>query len=338
MNSISPLVSICIPSFNGEHLISRALESCINQTYKNIEVVVVDDASTDNTIEIVKDYAKRDSRIKFFQNKTNIGLADNFLKTYKAASGEFIQHLNQDDWLDNNYIEGKITIFNKYPDVAFVSSADTSYELNSAGNPILIRGIVHKPGFYSADYVFKNFYKKNGLINLFCMARKSDMINNFMTIIPNKYGYGSFYKKGVVIDSLVFLNILSHYKNMYYTDRTFYNGLSHPLNASKFFGLKKDSISDSIKFSHITRVGFEYFYASKAKKYLFGYRVFTGADMMTTVFFDIIFRRAKNFSFKALADFFHQDYSAVEKMVIVLRLPFYMLKRGFKRVIRHIKE
>ena len=63
-----PLVSICIPTYNGARLVHRALDSCLAQTYKNIEVVVVDDASSDDTWVVLQEYGKKSEKIKIYKN------------------------------------------------------------------------------------------------------------------------------------------------------------------------------------------------------------------------------------------------------------------------------
>ena len=68
----SPKVSILIPVYNRAKIISETLNSAVNQTYKNIEVIVVDNKSTDNTFEIVKEFAKSHSNVKVYQNEENI--------------------------------------------------------------------------------------------------------------------------------------------------------------------------------------------------------------------------------------------------------------------------
>ncbi|WP_243832725.1 MULTISPECIES: glycosyltransferase family 2 protein [unclassified Campylobacter] len=67
-------ISIIIPTYNVEKYIARALESCINQTFKDIEIIVVDDCGNDKSIEIAKEYAKKDTRIKIVYNEENLGL------------------------------------------------------------------------------------------------------------------------------------------------------------------------------------------------------------------------------------------------------------------------
>ena len=91
------LVSIAMASYNGAKYIEEQLNSIINQTYKNIEVVVVDDVSSDNTIEIVKKYQERYSFIKLFENKKNLGVTKTFEAAINNCNGVFIALCDQDD-------------------------------------------------------------------------------------------------------------------------------------------------------------------------------------------------------------------------------------------------
>ncbi|WP_337209569.1 MULTISPECIES: glycosyltransferase family 2 protein [Campylobacter] len=68
-----PKISIILPTYNVEPYIERALQSCINQTFKDIEIIVVDDCGHDKSIEIAKDYANKDERIKIIHNEKNLG-------------------------------------------------------------------------------------------------------------------------------------------------------------------------------------------------------------------------------------------------------------------------
>ena len=100
-----PLVSICIPTYNGEAYLKECLESVIHQTYINLEIILVDDKSIDNTTSIAKQYAKFDKRIQFFENKINLGLVGNWNKCLQLASGQWIKYVFQDDYLAINCIE-----------------------------------------------------------------------------------------------------------------------------------------------------------------------------------------------------------------------------------------
>jgi GT2 family glycosyltransferase len=96
----SPLVSICIPTYNGSAFLHKCLESALGQTQPDVEVVVVDDASTDETPAIVADYARRDPRIRLYRNPVNLGLSKNRTQCVDLARGEWIKFLFQDDYLE----------------------------------------------------------------------------------------------------------------------------------------------------------------------------------------------------------------------------------------------
>lgn len=92
-------------AYNGEKFIAGQIESIINQTYSNIEIIVVDDNSIDTTLKIVQAYAYIDDRIKFYKNAKNIGFNKNFEKALSLTSGEYIAISDQDDIWDLKKIE-----------------------------------------------------------------------------------------------------------------------------------------------------------------------------------------------------------------------------------------
>ena len=100
MNANLPLVSICIPTYNGEQYLEAALQSAINQTYTNIEILIVDDCSTDNTRAIINTLYQSDGRIKLITNTKNVGLVRNWSNCIAEASGQWIKFLFQDDLLE----------------------------------------------------------------------------------------------------------------------------------------------------------------------------------------------------------------------------------------------
>lgn len=108
-NKNLPLVSICIPTYNGGAFIVETLESALQQTYSNIEIVITDDKSSDNTLEICYKYAKKDSRIKIFENNQNLGLVGNWCESIEKASSKWVKFLFQDDLLSNDCVEKMIT-------------------------------------------------------------------------------------------------------------------------------------------------------------------------------------------------------------------------------------
>jgi len=96
--------SICMPAYNAEKTISRAIESVLKQTYTDYELVIVDDGSNDNTSSIVSDFQKKDARIKFIYGK-KMGLFKARLECLKNAIGEYIVFLDSDDFLEKQALE-----------------------------------------------------------------------------------------------------------------------------------------------------------------------------------------------------------------------------------------
>ena len=84
------LISIAMCSYNGERFIKEQIDSIIAQTYKNFELIIVDDCSKDNTINIIKEYQSKDLRIKLFQNDNNLGFVKNFEKAMLLCKNEII--------------------------------------------------------------------------------------------------------------------------------------------------------------------------------------------------------------------------------------------------------
>lgn len=100
MNSNKPLVSIALCTFNGEKYLYEQLKSIVNQDYPNLEIIIVDDKSTDKTLEIINLFSQVNQNIKLFINETNIGFNRNFRKALKLCSAEYIAISDQDDiWM-----------------------------------------------------------------------------------------------------------------------------------------------------------------------------------------------------------------------------------------------
>src|ERR1700761_555678 len=101
------LVSIAVCTYNGERFLSKQLDSLLRQSYSNIEIVIADDCSTDNTWSILQDYADKDARVKPYKNKYNLGHTLNFEKAIKLCKGEYIALCDQDDIWETD----KISVF-----------------------------------------------------------------------------------------------------------------------------------------------------------------------------------------------------------------------------------
>ena len=96
MNNINNKISVIMSVYNKEPDVSNSIESIINQTYKNIELLIVDDGSKDSTLKICKEYAKQYKNIKLYENKTNIGLTKSLNKLINFTTGEYIARQDAD--------------------------------------------------------------------------------------------------------------------------------------------------------------------------------------------------------------------------------------------------
>ena len=101
---LCPLVSIIVPVFNVEPYLRRCLDSIVNQTYTNLEIILVDDGSPDNCPAICDEYAARDKRVVVI-HKDNGGLSDARNAGLDICNGEYISFVDSDDWVDKRYVE-----------------------------------------------------------------------------------------------------------------------------------------------------------------------------------------------------------------------------------------
>lgn len=118
----SELVSIVMATYNGEKYLRQQLDSILEQTYQHLELIVVDDASTDKTLSILNEYAAMDDRIHIFPAEKNLGLVANFERGLKLAKGDFIALSDQDDIFRNDKIELLLAAMKNHPDRDLVIS------------------------------------------------------------------------------------------------------------------------------------------------------------------------------------------------------------------------
>ena len=106
-------VSIIIPVYNVEAYLKKCLDSVINQTYKNLEIICVNDCSPDNSLAVLQRYAQNDKRIKIINREKNGGLSAARNTGLEQASGKYVYFLDSDDWIDADYIETMVNAIEK---------------------------------------------------------------------------------------------------------------------------------------------------------------------------------------------------------------------------------
>jgi glycosyltransferase involved in cell wall biosynthesis len=146
----SPRVSISLPVFNGENYLRAAIDSILAQTYRDFELIISDNASTDATQEICRNYVEKDQRVRYIRNAQNIGASANYNNAFRlSAAGEYFKWAAHDDLLTPTYLEMCVAALDREPDavlaqpiVGVIDSngtilriSDNDLELAGAGRP-----------------------------------------------------------------------------------------------------------------------------------------------------------------------------------------------------------
>ncbi len=145
-----PLVSVLTTAFNRESYIAQAIESVMNQTYSNWELIVLDDCSTDSTVKIAKTFAENDKRINVYINEINLGDYPNRNRAVSLSKGSLIVFVDSDDMIKPSAISHIVNLFLKFPDSSFMTlNRDKFYK-----NEIMVS---------SNDFVRRSFYNHSNL-------------------------------------------------------------------------------------------------------------------------------------------------------------------------------
>jgi len=162
-----PLVSILIPVYNRENLVCQAIDTALAQTYSPIEVIVVDNCSTDATFDVLQEYVRRDARVRCYRNGGNLGATRNWMRCFELSRGQYIKLLFSDDWLSPNAIERMVPILQEYPEAGLCYSAvlyhndgvlgfPSVHEANSLGKDRLVSRYRFLHGFLSGSISVPN--------------------------------------------------------------------------------------------------------------------------------------------------------------------------------------
>jgi glycosyltransferase involved in cell wall biosynthesis len=208
---MTKLVSILVPVYNRAAYIEETINSALMQTYKNIEVIVVDNCSTDNTCQIVKIMASKDSRIKLFQNNKNIGPVRNWQRCIDEASGFYGKILWSDDLLDLRFIEETLPFFND--EVGFVYSGVGIFSEEKNSHKVIFsdgKSGTIESNVYIEELIFKEKHPRSPGCAIF---RLSDLKENLLVDIPNKVN-SDFAMHAIGNDSLIYLLTAEKYKKI----------------------------------------------------------------------------------------------------------------------------
>ena len=139
-----PTVSVILPNYNHAHYLPQCLNAMLDQSVKPTEIIVIDDASTDNSIEVISDFVRRDPVVKLIQNEKNIGNMPSNFKGLEQATCDYLLLAAADDYLLPGFFEKSLKLLSKYPAAGFCCSL--SRRINEKGEYL---DTVPKPPYIS---------------------------------------------------------------------------------------------------------------------------------------------------------------------------------------------
>ena len=119
----APKISVIMPTYNSESFLRESIDSILNQTFKDFELIVIDDCSTDSSLKIIKEYKRKDNRIFFLKNDKNLGHNKTRNKGLKIAKGKYIAILDSDDISLEKRLEIQYAYLEKNPHIFLVGSS-----------------------------------------------------------------------------------------------------------------------------------------------------------------------------------------------------------------------
>lgn len=211
-----PIASILIPVYNRENIVGETIKSALAQTVSDIEVVIVDNHSTDRTYEVCSSFAAKDTRIKLYRNSENIGPVLNWIRCAECATAPFSKLLFSDDLIHETYLERTLPYILS-PDCALVYTPAMIGKEGWKGN-------VFYRCFQNDCKVVKDCFLKLA-VQLeqqltpvspgAALFRTSDLRKNILTTLPNMDGY-DFLRYGAGVDWLIYVNTAVSYSYISY--------------------------------------------------------------------------------------------------------------------------
>lgn len=135
MARVKPLVSVLVPTYNGARFLDETLLSIRRQTHRNLEIIIRDDASTDDSVRIAQQNAAEDSRIRVERASVNAGGIENYIALAKSAGGGYLKYCNQDDLLDPTCVETLLGALDRHPNVTLATSTRRLVDADGAPLP-----------------------------------------------------------------------------------------------------------------------------------------------------------------------------------------------------------
>lgn len=232
------LVSIVIPTFNSAAYVLRALESATGQTHRELEIILVDNASRDNTLELCAERSARDRRIRVLPGQANVGPWKNWLRGVEAAQGSYIGLLFSDDWYEPNFVETLLTPLVAGAPVAF--SAVRLWRENREPTRIGFVGSDLSAGAVPSDRLLRGWLTLTDVVlpsSPACALFQAETLKSALRRVMPTYGRFGAERHGAGPDVMTFLQAAGSSEAVYYdpTPRVWFR--SHASNLSNGSGI-----------------------------------------------------------------------------------------------------
>jgi len=204
-------ISIIIPIYNSEKYLSKCLDSVINQTYNNLEIILVNDGSIDNSINVMKEYARKNKRIIIIDKK-NTGVSSTRNEGIKKATGDYIMFLDSDDWLEIDAVERMYNIL-----------CDTGVDAVRCNYKIVKNNQIIEHGNVNNEIMNRVIDNPKEIINNFFTKPKTLPCYSVLFLFDSKYKVYFDEKIGFMEDVIFYNDLLSSIGSIYLINDELYN-------------------------------------------------------------------------------------------------------------------
>ncbi len=318
------MVSILIPVYNREDLIRKTVHSAIKQSYTNIEIVIVDNASTDNTWSVLKEIASTDSRIKIFRNDSNVGPVRNWKACIEKAKGFYGKILWSDDLMSEDAVEVLVNALEKneqkvafsYSPVEFITEKGKkthNFAYDRRRQDELIKSNHYLESLILAE---ANYPVSPGC----ALFRLSDLKSGLIETIPCKNEH-DFKNIAIGNDLYIFLNTLRKYSEVAYVARPLSYFREHGGSISVDSGYKKLTLFYNLFRAYFISVNPNLF-SNKIKNLFF-----------LNVWFFLLRNNTESWGVRSVLDVFPPD-SKVDISISTVSKVIYLTRRVFGKIKR----
>lgn len=175
-----PRVSIGLPVYNGENFLEDAIRSVLAQTYEDLELIVSDNASTDRSAEIVRDFAAGDARVRYFRNDRNLGAAPNYNRAWAESTGSLFKWLSHDDRIMPTYVAATVAALDAAPDAVLCNTVVDYIDEHGTIFNTYDSGLALASGADPADRFAAMVLRSHACIDFFGMARREAMLGSLL--------------------------------------------------------------------------------------------------------------------------------------------------------------